>query len=136
MAQTNLNFNDQPAAKVGKIGEEIVKAFLQNDGIRVLPPPDIAASGASRVDFLVIRPNGDKALVEVKTWRQRVRDGQRVFVMEKAKFEAYEAYSAEKRLPLNFYIVDVSSEFDIGSDDKPCIRWATLSLLEIWKYQR
>lgn len=130
MAQTDLNFEDKPSTKVGRIGEEIVKNFLKRHGIQVLPPPDVAANGASRVDFLVVAPDGDKELVEVKTWRQRVRDGERVFAMEKSKYESYKKYSAEKNLLLSFYIVDTSSEFGADAEVKPCIRWAPLEGLE------
>ena len=130
MAQTDLNFEDLPSTKVGKIGEEIVKACLQSDGVQVLPPPDVADNGASRVDFLVVYPSSEMILAEVKTWRQRVRDGERVFVMEKAKYESYKKYSAEKNLPLRFHIVDASSEFDAGAQTKPCIWFCTLDILE------
>lgn len=133
MAQTDLNFEDKPSTKVGRIGEEIVKNFLQSAGVQVLPPPDVATNGASRVDFLVIGVSGIKCLVEVKTWRQRVRDGERVFVMEKSKYEAYQRYSAEKNLPLNFYVVDTSSEFDVGSEKKPCIWVVPTSRLKNFK---
>ena len=130
MAQTDLNFEDKPSTKVGRIGEEIVKAYLQSRGVQVLPPPDVAANGASRVDFLEVYPSGHKVLAEVKTWRQRVRDGERVFVMEKSKYESYKKYSAEKNLPLMFYIVDTSSEFDAGAKEKPCVCFCGLDVLE------
>ena len=135
MAQTDLNFEDKPSTKVGRIGEEIVKDHFQKNGYKVLPPPDVAANGASRVDFLMIASHGKKILVEVKTWRQRVRDGERVFVMEKSKYESYKKYSAEKNLPLNFYVVDTSSKFDAGAKEKPCIWGTTLNrLLQLKKH--
>lgn len=114
----NLSWEERPNVKKGRIGEEIVKNFLEQHGYEVLQPPNKALSGASVVDFSIKDEEGVTTLIEVKVkptvYLQGLSMG--VYTLPADQFQRYIDYSLVKNSPLKIYFVDVVRECIVMQD--------------------
>lgn len=101
------DFEKKPEYRKGRIGEEIVRRWLEQAGYSVNPPDDVAPSGASVVDF-VVEGKYERFFVEVKVKSPFAYCYGRypVYTFAASQIDTYEAYRAEHDTPVALYIVD------------------------------
>lgn len=128
--QESQSFDDQAPAKVGAIGEDIVKNYLQSHSYRVEKPKDVFPSGASTVDFECWDKNNFHFFAEVKTYRQTKFNNEMTFKVQTAKWEKYRAYQIKYGVPVLFFIVDTSPyHYSVDNTNRPAIWKTTLDRL-------
>lgn len=99
-------------ARKGKIGEEIVKRFLESCLFEVTKPMDVFESGASIVDF-VVRDEVNEFFAEVKVQAAYPYGVEQApcYSFPASHIEAYIDYGKRNNLPVEFYVVDPDSGF-------------------------
>lgn len=124
MEKEAQNFEDNEPAKVGAIGEDIVKKHLQKNGWQVKKPKDVFENGASIVDFECWDKNDNHCFVEVKTYRPHKHDTGMEFYLSMELLLDYLNYEETTRTPVLIYVCDVFYHYFNGHITEPCI-WKT-----------
>lgn len=102
---------NSPQAKLGALGEEIVKRYLEQD-FSVKKPSDTFASGASIVGFELFEDGNLTGLVEVKVQSSYPYGIEQApcYSFPASRINTYLEYSNARGLPLRLYVVDPSTE--------------------------